>query len=318
MLRARVSPAKLLFVAVFVSLFVTSLCVVPAADEEAKAQQGPPFPLHSIEGVGGLPITPSAYLVDPGPEGTLISKPNVSAHAIWVGDKDLQVVAATWTLLRRIELGYAVNRLGIDDLDKEVRRSTGGMANIGTDHIWLHHLNARVNFIPENMCDVPYIPAITAGVHYKYNNNIDEINRDLGDALETVGYNDNDGLDFTLTASKTITSLPRPVMFSVGARASRASQFGLMGFGDDYMVSFEGNVDVLVTDKLAIGAEFRDKPDVMGRIKDLVAEDDAWWDVHAAYFLSPKSSIYAVAGDAGGVANHTDEMFWGVVLKYDF
>lgn len=318
MLRARGSHAKLMFVAAFVGLFVIGLCAVPAAEEEAKAQQGPPFPLHSIEGVGGLPITPSAYLADPGPEGTVLSKPNVSAHTLWVGDKDLQVVAATWTILRRIELGYAVNRLAVADLNKDVRAATGGTMNVGTDHIWLHHLNARVNIIPENMCEKMWVPAVTAGVHYKYNNNIDEINRDLGDALETVGYNDNDGLDFTLTASKTITSLPRPVLFSVGARASRASQFGLMGFGDDYMVSFEGNVDVLVTDKLAIGAEFRDKPDVMGRIPDLVAEDDPWWDVHAAYFLSPKSSFYAVAGDAGGVANHRDEMFWGLVFKYDF
>ena len=306
---------KLLVFFVLVGILVCGASGATAQEEEAA---GPPFPLHSIEGVGGLPITPTAYLANPGEEGEIFGKPAVSAQTIWVGDKDMQVVAATWTLLQRLELGYAVNRLAVDDLDKEVRKSTGGAANIGTDHIFLHHFNARLNVLPENMCDMNWVPAVTVGAHYKYNANIDEINQDLGDGLEAIDYNDNDGLDFTLTASKTITSLPRPLMMSVGARASRASQFGLMGFGDEYMVSLEGNVDVLVTDNLAIGAEYRDKPAVMGRVPDLVARDDPWWDVHAAYFFSPNGSVYAVAGDAGGVANHSDEMFYGLVVKYDF
>jgi hypothetical protein len=316
MLRVHGAYGKLLGLGVVVCLLIMSVSAVSAAEEEA--QQGPPFPLHSIEGVGGLPITPSAYLVNPGEEGELFGKPAVSLQTVWVGEKDMQVLAATWTWFQRLELGYAVNRLGLDDLDREVRRSLGSAVDIGTNHVFLHHLNARLNLIRENEWDIACMPALTAGVHYKYNANIDEINRDLGDALEGIDYADNDGLDFTLTASKTITALPRPLMFSVGARASRASQFGLMGFSDEYMVSFEGNVDVLVTDNLAIGGEFRDKPDVMGRVPDLVAKDDPWWDVHAAYFFGPHSSLYAVVGDAGGVANHTDETFWGVVFKYDF
>lgn len=312
--RAHGSSLKLLFLAVFVSVFVIGFSSVLAQEEEAK--EGPPFPLHSIEGTGGLPITPTAYLANPGPEGEVFGKPAVSAQAIWVGRKDMQVLAATWTLWRRLELGYAVNRLALDDFDGDVRDATG--LDIGADQIYLHHFNARLNLIRENEWGIPCMPALTTGIHYKYNNNIDEINRDVGDALETIGYNDNDGVEFTLTASKTITSLPRPVIFSVGARASKASQFGLMGFGDKYMVSFEGNLDVLVTDNLAIGGEFRDKPEVMGRIPGLVAQDDPWWDVHAAYFFGPHSSLYAVAGDAGGVANHTDEFFYGLVFKYDF
>ncbi len=67
-----------------------------------------------------------------------------------------------------------------------------------------------------------------------------------------------------------------------------------------------------------VGAEYRQKPEALGRVPDLVAHDDSWWDVHAAYIFGPNAVLYAVAGDAGGVANHTDEMFYGMVFKYDF
>lgn len=293
-----------------------------ASSSEATAaeqpQEGPPLPLHTIEGVGGLVLTPTAYLVNPGPEGTIIGKPSVSTQAVWIGDKDFQVLAATWTLFRRLELGYAVNRLGLDDFDGDVRDATG--LDIATDDIYLHHFNARLNLLNEHLCECPWIPSVTVGAHYKYNADIYEIDRDLGGVLTGLGYNDNDGLDFTLTASKTVTCpvTERPVMLTAGARASKAAQYGLVGFTDDYIVTFEGSILMLVTDRLAVGTEYRQKGDDMGKVEDLLEREDDWWDVHAAYVINNNATVYAVAGNAGGVLNHTDENFFGGVLKYEF
>ncbi len=309
----RLFPRSTAFLAIVVGLGLFT-CGVYAA-EEAPAE-GPPLPLHTIEGTGGLVLTPAAYLVNPGADGVTFGKPSLSAQAVWIGGKDMQALAATWTLWGRLELGYAVNRLGLDDFPSDVRLATG--LDIDTNDIYLHHFNARYNLIREGEWGKDWMPAVTAGLHYKYNADIYEIDRDLGGVLSTLGYNDNDGVDMTLTASKMVTCMERPVILSAGARASKAAQFGLAGFGDDYLVSFEGSAVMLVTDRLAIGTEVRQKRDQYANLPGLVQGEDTWWDVHAAYILNNNAEVYAVVGDAGDVLNHKDEVFWGAVFKYEF
>jgi len=65
-----------------------------AAVEEQPAE-GPPLPLHTIEGIGGLALTPTAYLVNPGPPGTVVRKPSFSVLYAKIGHKDFQSVAIT-------------------------------------------------------------------------------------------------------------------------------------------------------------------------------------------------------------------------------
>jgi hypothetical protein len=288
--------------------------IASAAEEEAA--EGPPLPLHTIEGVGGLVLTPTAYLVNPGPPGTVVGKPSFSLQYAMIGDKDFQAAAVTWTFWERLELGYAANRLGLDDLDSDIRAATG--INISADEIYMHNFNARLNVIREGEWDMDWMPAVTLGAHYKHNEEISDIDGDLAGTLATIGYDDNDGVDFTLTASKTLTCLPRPVIVSAGARASRGSQLGLLGFADDYLVTFEGNAVMLVTDRLAVGAEYRQKQEAYGNLPGLVGHEDSWWDVHAAYIINNNAEVYATVGSAGTVANHSDELLWGAVFKYEF
>lgn len=290
---------------------------VMGAPEETEEKEGPPLPLHTIEGTGGAVLTPMAYLVNPGPEGTMFGKPSVSAQAVWIGSKDMQNLAATWTIARRLELGYAINRLGLDDFNNEINEA--GL-DVGDHDIYLHHFNAKLLLIEEGMADMSWVPAVSAGVHYKYNEDIDRIDHDLGGLLEDIGLSNNDGFDYTLTATKTVTCpvTGRPVILNAGARASKAAQFGLSGFGDDYHITGEGSIDMLVTDRLVIGGEYRQKESGLDKIDDLVEHEDDWWDIHAAYILNNDTVIYAVGGNAGGVLNHEDENFFGVVLKYEF
>lgn len=47
--------------------------------QSAKPQKAAPLPLFTIDGVGGVVLTPIAYLVNPGPEGTDFALPSFGA-----------------------------------------------------------------------------------------------------------------------------------------------------------------------------------------------------------------------------------------------
>ena len=62
--------------------------------------------------------------------------------------------------------------------------------DIQQSDIWLHNLNVRLLVVKENedcFCGVP-LPAITVGIHCKYNETISQINDRLGGALTGIGY----------------------------------------------------------------------------------------------------------------------------------
>jgi len=310
---------RLVWLAAFAgTLLAANAAVAGGQDEPATAQasEPPPLPFHSIEGVGGVFITPAAYLVNPGPEGAVLGKPALGTELAMIGHKDFEAATLTWTIWRRLELGYALNRLGLDDLPADIRRATG--VDIRTHDIFLHHLNARVNIIQENQWEQQWLPALTAGVHYKHNDDVSDIDRRLGGALRGIGMDGDDGLDFTLTASKTLTWPPRPVIVSAGARASKGAQLGFLGFADHYSVTFEGHVVVLVTDKIALGAEYRQKPDELDRIPGLIGPEDDWWDVCAGYIINDHMTIAAGVGNFGTVANHRDQTVLAAAFKYEF
>ena len=127
------AAAAVLAAAVFCTQWVSA---------QEQPSEGPPLPLHTIEGVGGLVLTPTAYLVNPGPPGTVVGKPAFATQFALIGDKDFEALSFTWTLWERLELGYAFNRFGLDDFDDDVFAATG--IDI-TDEIYLHHFLSLIH-----------------------------------------------------------------------------------------------------------------------------------------------------------------------------
>ncbi|MEN6493975.1 MAG: DUF3034 family protein, partial [Thermoguttaceae bacterium] len=222
-------------------------------------EKGPPLPFHSIEGVGGGAITPMAYLVNPGPEGTIWGKPAVAMSYVNLNHKNLDALTITETIFGRIELGYAADRLGLGTLPGDIQAVTG--TDIDRGDVWLHNFNIRTLLVKENTCFGGWaLPAITAGVHFKYNNGIDDINRRLNGTLSNaLGYERNNGTEFTLTFTKTIPPevLGRPLILSAGLRESQAANLVFLGFTDTYLDSFECNVAYLPFDNFLVAYEFR-------------------------------------------------------------
>ena len=71
-----------------------------------------------------------------------------------------------------------------------------------------------------------------------------------------------------MTASKTFAeAFGRPLIASAGLRLSQAADLGFLGFSDTYQASFEGNVAYLLTDKLLVAYEIRQKTSPYGTFR---------------------------------------------------
>lgn len=280
--------------------------------------KGPPLPLHTIEGEGGLVITPLAYLVNPGPKNSVFGEPAASFTYVGAGEKNIQTLALSETLFRRLELSYGLSRFGLGTLPDAVHQATG--INIGRSDVYLHNLNARALLVEENSYDLP-LPAITAGIHYKINDGIGTINDHLGGALTKAGLGHSSGTDYTLTASKTFGNalgLGRPLIVSAGLRESEAAQIGYLGFGDTYHPSFEGNVAYLITDWLALAYEFRQKINDYQNIGSLVQKEDSWQTVGLGFIISKNLTATVGWGHFGRVLDTVEDTGYAVSLKYEF
>jgi len=281
----------------------------------ATAEKGNPLPLHQIEGNGGIFSTLSAYIVNPPRNGEAVGRPSVGfAHVSLGYDKNLEALTITESPFKRLELGYGWDYLNLGDLPAAL-----GGGYRGPDHVQLHNLNARYQILKEGEFDQKWIPALTAGVHYKYNDGISEVNNAVGGALANVAHIPNhDGTDFTLYASKLFTQLPRPVLVELGGRATEAVWDGLGGFTDRYNFVFEGNVVVFVTGNLALAAEYKQQPKDYNAIGSLVRVEDDWWTIDAAYVVNKHLTLAAGYGHFGNVLNHESNGVWGITTKWEF
>ncbi len=283
-------------------------------------QAGPPCPFHTIEGVSGGAFTPMACLVnaDSRPEGAIFGKPAFALSYVNMGEKNLDAITFTQTAWSRVEFGYAANRLGLGSLPRDIRNATA--VDIQASDVWLHHFNLRLLAIEENTCVGGIaMPAVTAGVHFKVNDGIADIDRRLGGALAGIGYDRADGTDFTITATKTIPEVfGRPLVLTAGARATNAAQLGLLGFSNEYYGCFEGNIVYFPTDWLILAYEFRQKPDPYGQIAGLIGDENNWHGVDLAVILSDQTTFCAGWGSFATIANTEENAVWWLQLKHEF
>jgi hypothetical protein len=287
----------------------------PAA--QAKAEKPAPLPLHQIEGNGGIFSTLSAYIVNPPRDGEPVGRPSVGFSFVDIGHgQNLEALTLTESPWKRLELGFGRNNLDLGDLPLAIKDAT--TVSISRQEVQLYNANARLQVLKEGEFDQKWIPALTAGAHFKYNDGISDINSDLGGALAAAGIKHHDGVDFTLYASKLFTQLPRPVLLEAGGRATKGVWNGLGGFTDDYSFLFEGNVVVFVTGNLALAAEYRQQPNEYKPIGNLVKAEGDWWTLDAAYVVNKHLTLAAGYGHFGGLLNHDANGVWGLTTKYEF
>jgi len=289
------------------------------AKVEQKAEKPPPLPLHEIEGNGGIFSTLSAYLVNPPRNGEPLGRPATGFAVVSLGHgQTLEAFTLTETPWERLELGFGADLLQLGDLPGNVSQATGGAVHL-TNNVELYNFNARLQVLKEGEFNQKWLPALTFGVHYKFNDTTDTLNQELNGGLSQLGVKNNQGVDFTLYATKLITFLPRPVLINVGGRATESAWIGLLGFTNTYTFVFEGNIAVFLTDRLALAAEFRQLPHGNYTADTpFITPESNWETVDLAYVINSHWTIAAGWANFGNVLNHNDSGVWGVTTKYEF
>ena len=230
----------------------------------------------SIEGSAGGGIVPWAVL-----NGYASSDEwgaTAFASQVGVDDFTLKVQGASVSYDNRWEWSFARQSFKLDTLGGQLRQDVFGMK---------YHLAGELLYTA--------LPQFSLGLQYKKQ-------RDFA-LPQAVGAHNDSGLDFYLAASKVLFNqvAGRNVLLNATLRATRANQTGLLGFGtagdNSYQFVFEGSAVVLLNYNLALGVEFKQKPNQLA-----FANEQHWRDIFTAWFVNKHLSLVAGFADLGSIA----------------
>jgi hypothetical protein len=245
----------------------------------------------TVEGAGGGGLVPWALITGYG------TRDQVGANAhytfAYLPDFTLHSTGASIGLYDRVELSY--DHLWFDT------RKAGARLGLGAGYQFnLDVAGIKVRLLGNAVYDQDrWLPQIAVGAQFKA---ADSAN---GHALlRAIGARSPDGVDVYASATKLF--LAQSLLLNATVRATKANQFGLLGFGGDrdhgYTAQFEGSAALLLTRKLAVGAEVRTKPDNLR-----FAHEGPAFDAFAAYFLNKHVSATLAFVSLGSIARQQDQ-----------
>ena len=237
-------------------------------------------PLNNLQGVGGIAFNPLAYTAGQPWDGGetnvfngIVSKPQVGGWYVNLSDSDINwfAIGTAITFAERLEVSYGY---GFTDADK-----------YGDKSIDSNNLGAKLRILDENAFETQWVPAIAVGAVYKHTNT------DLAGAFGL----DKDGFDYYAVASKLVKETPIPVLLSLGILYSDEVVNGVIGHGH-YDVSYFANIDVLPSENIAVGFEYKSGVDA----ETSGIRNHDYYDGHVAWFVTPQLTLvgaYAYTGD---------------------
>ena len=244
-----------------------------------------------VEGAGGGGLVPWAVLAGYDSRDEV----SVSVHTtrVRLDDYSLQTYGAALGLFDRVELTAAHQRFQLDSLSGHIRQTV---------------LGAKLRLYG----DVVYsrLPQISVGAFSK---------RLLdGDIAGLLGADRNiRDTDYYLSLTKVHLGLVNGynLLWNYTLRSTRANELGLLGFGSASDTSrdllHEGSAAILLSRQLAIGAEYRQKPDRLG-----LGESD-WQDVFVAWVPDKRWNITFAYADLGTIAGvESQDGFYASITGY--
>ena len=244
--------------------------------------------VNQVEGAGGGGLVPWALITGYGTGDAV----GANAHYTYVHlpDFDLHTAGGAVGLYDRVEISLAHQWFDTG--------GAGARLGLGSGYTFGQTIaGVKVRLFGNAVYDQDrWWPQVSVGAQYKTNNR--------GKVLSAIGARSSDGVDFYLAATKLL--LAQNLLLNATVRATKANQFGILGFGGDkdnsYSAQFEGSAAYLISRKFAVGAEFRTKPDNLG-----FAREDNAWDVFAAYFISKNVSATLAYADLGRIAGQGNQ-----------
>jgi hypothetical protein len=256
----------------FVILFSLVTMITQAGDGKLIGTAG----LNQIEGSGGGGIVPWATLA--GYDSQEQISVNAFTTQVNVDDYRLNILGMSASFYDRIEVSLAQHILDLTTLGGDIKQDIYGLK---------YRLYG----------DVVYStwPQISIGLQHK---KLDDGN--IADSLGAA--NSISGTDFYVAASKiNLGALGGfNTMWSVTARATKANQLGLLGFGsannDNYQIMAEASAAILFSRQIAVGLEYRQKPN------NLDLDEDDWFDVFISYIPNKNLSMTLAWAKLGNIA----------------
>lgn len=213
------------------------------------------------------------------------------ATQVGVDDFTLNVAGASVSYDNRWELSFARQTFKLDSIGGELKQDVLGLK---------YHLAGEMLYTA--------LPQISLGLQYKKH-------RDFA-LPQAVGARDDSGLDLYISASKVLFNqlAGRNLLLNATVRASKANQTGLLGFGtandNNYQLLFESSAVVLLTNQVALGVEFRQKPNQLA-----FAREDHWRDLFAAWFINKHVSVVTGYADLGSIAGFSSQQGYYLSLE---
>lgn len=262
----------------------------PAFADEDKVEAGPSHGgkliltggVSQVEGSAGGGLTPWAVIGGYGSEGQWGA--NAYYTRVNVDDYHLDSYGVLVGIHDRVELSIARQEFDTEDVGAALGLGRG--FTIRQDIVGLKVRIAGDAVLESDRA----MPQIAVGLQHKRNNR--------GALLTAIGAEDDSGTDVYVSATKLF--LAQGVLLNGTVRFTKANQMGLLGFGGDkhdgYRPQFEVSAAYLVNRKLAIGAEYRSKPDNLG-----IAREDDWMDAFVAWAPSRNVSLTVAYVDLGNI-----------------
>lgn len=242
-----------------------------------------------IEGSAGGGIVPWAVINGYGSSDEWSA--TAMATGVYVDDFTLKVIGASLSFDNRFELSAARQTFDLETMGGELGQDIFGVK---------YKLAGELLYTA--------MPQITLGAQYK---RVDDF------AIpQAVGARSDWGLDVYLAASKVFFDAVagRNLLLNGTVRATKANQTGLLGFGtqasSDYQFVLEASAAVLLTDNVALGIEYRQKPNELA-----FAREDDWQDVFLAWFINKHLSVVTAYANLGSIAGFDEQQGWYVSVE---
>jgi hypothetical protein len=286
-----------LTISAFALLICNGLCVHAALAqlapyESALLPDSGKLPLtagfNDVDGAGGAGLVPWALITGYGTADSW----GANAHytAVQLRDFRLRSYGVAVGALDRIEVSATKDQFDV----------TGTALNGLSVAQHIYGLKVRV-FGDAVYGQDSWVPQTAVGVEYKKNSGISN-SAAVGLAglvsPTQLGALSDTGTDWYINATKLF--LAQSLLVNATIRFTKANEFGLLGFGGDRSnnrsAEFETTIAYILTRKIALGAEYRDKPHNLG-----VDDERAAWDVFAAWTPSRNISIVGAFVSLGSI-----------------
>lgn len=248
--------------------------------------------VSSIDGAAGGGLTPWALVGSYASDGQIGGTAHVTRLA--TGDYRLRTYGAALGVHDRFELSWARQ-----DLDTGSNLAALGLAGL---HLKQDIVGLKARLAGEAVLDSDRLmPQISAGLEFKHT--------DAGALAPTLfgplGAKAS-GTDAYVSATKLF--LAQGLLANLTLRVTKANQNGLLGFGgaqsSGYRLKPELSIAKLLRRDLALGLEYRAKPDALHRsvLGDGALKEDDWKDIFLAWAPSKHASVTLAWVDLGRIA----------------